>query len=184
MELKIVSNQIFNLDETNKKALVIKHDKRTLFVLNDNIWKPATLQENKIYHKIFLKQLKDKMTILEKQKKTIGFMHEFNKTYIFKLKNMKDLKNTGRRCNTTKLNDVRNLCEELLNILKIPIPASKTKGLTPMEDLFKKTFSGCVLLEILLRRSHNEQHDKMFWFLDVFEPLTISEIINYMKKKQ
>ena len=126
----------FFIDE-DTKAIVIKKDKRHLFVKHNNIWKPATLQENKSHRKILLKELEEKMNRLEKQENTIGFTHEYNKTYIFKLKNMAEPKNTGHRCNQTKRKTIQDLSESLLSKLKLKVPTNSSKELRDI--LFSKS---------------------------------------------
>ncbi len=190
---RYIDLRTFFIDE-DTKAIVIKKDKRHLFVKHNNIWKPATLQENKLYRKILLKELEEKMNRLEKQQNTIGFTHEYNKTYIFKLKNMAEPKNTGHRCNQTKRKTIQDLSETLLSKLKLKVPTNSSKELRDI--LFSKsgpktltfdpnsTFSSCVLVELLLRYSHLEKVENSFWFLDVFEPLTVSEFTKFIKNKQ
>ena len=38
------------------------------------------------------------------------------------------------------------------------------------------TFSNCVLLEILLRYSHMKKLENKIWFIDVFQPVNISQL--------
>ena len=91
---------------------------------------------------------------------------------------MDDPKNTGHRCNQLKQPTVKSLCENILETLKIK----------SQKDILQKTiYENCVLLEFLLRHAHFEKptdEKNKFWFFDVFEPLTISQIMKEIKKNE
>ena len=202
-----IENKCFLIN--GKKAIIIQDVKSNLFVLDpvSNIWKPATHQEKGPHNEQNKKEIKEKISILKKQNNDIGFVKEYNKSYIFKLKKVDDPKNTGHRCNQLKQDAVKSLCEKILTTLNIEIPekifdnlminnenieseSTKSKNTKSKNTKSKDTlsiFDNCVLLEFMLRYAHfikqSTTETNRFWFFDSFEPLTISQFIKEIKNE-
>ena len=183
IELKqFIDLKSFTFQDT--KAIIIQHENKSIYVLHDNKWNPATFNETKIYHKLFKTYNENDLSSLNKQENTIGFIQENNKTYVFKLKNMLNKKNTGFRCTQAKLLIITDICMELIALLKnmnlLDIDENIITNIIKKKNE-DKTFLYCVLLEILLRYSQLKNINNIYWFIDTFNHFTIPLYMKFIK---
>lgn len=129
-------------------------------------WSLAQSQDYEDLREIIGTKINDVLPISEKISEYVGFMENFKKDYmVFKIREMKQKRNTGARCDQASKSKSVNILNELGETQY----TTKTK-LTRHEL--------CIIQEFMLRKYDLQKQDGKRWFLTPSEAVIVNDVKN------
>ena len=183
-----IDNRTFKVDD--HKAIIIFEEKNHLFVLHANTWIPATFTEDKIYRKKRNEEDDERIKNILKNDNYIGYIEEYKRKYIFKIKDLAYKQHKGEKCENRDKNEIENIkktLNELLNMRIKPKEEDDKENEKDKKDGFDNAFKNksdkCIAIELLMRLAQetNTLDGNQAWFLDSFSSVNIETIKKYAK---
>lgn len=157
---EITSNGITGIliQNTGKQQLIVSSGTKPI------TWGIAESQDYEDLKKVIGEKISSFFPITEKIGSYVGFMENFKKDYmVFKIRDMKQKRNTGARCDQAS----KSKSVKILNELGETQYTTKTK-LTRHEL--------CVIQEFILRKYDLEREQGKRWFLRPYEAIIVNDV--------
>ena len=118
-----------------------------------SVWKLGEMTDNQAFEEL----INERKPKIEKLNRIVGFITEFKNTYsIFKVKDLKDKRSKGARCDQAGKSTTIKLINNILD--KEMMTTENTKDMVQLEL--------CVVQELILRLLNREKKDSKVWFLN------------------